>query len=120
MVAIKAAHIKLGDKDIWPGLPWTWEDTARIQDECRQRAIDKGAVGMNVTFDASKEYSEYMSMFPKYGQRQKIMKMIYPPKVHKPRFYLEDDELRYLAEKLEGVNDPIGKDILDRIMLTLK
>jgi hypothetical protein len=78
MVAIKTAHQKLTAKDIWPGLPWTWEDSSRIQDECRQRAIEKGITTQpELYFAAAREYENYMGMFPRLSDRQKIMSRIY-------------------------------------------
>jgi hypothetical protein len=78
MVAIRAAHKKLTTKDIWPGLPWDWNDSLRIQDECRQRAIEKGiTTHPELSFAAAREYENYMRMFPRLSERQKIMSRIY-------------------------------------------
>lgn len=74
MVAIKAAHIPLSDRDIWPGLPWNAKDTLRIMDECEQRARDKGITAHpDLYFATNREYEAYMHQFPRYGERQKIM-----------------------------------------------
>lgn len=114
MVAIKAAHIPLSDRDLWPGLPWTWEDTLRIKDECRQRAIDSGITDpVRLVFAEGREWEKYMNSFPKYGERQRIMKIVKPMK--KAPGLFSEEEWNYLLEKLSGVNDPIGQDIAEKI-----
>lgn len=119
MVAIKAAHERLNMKDLWPGLPWTREDTLRIQDECRQRAIDSGVTEHPyLQFAAAREYEKYMSMFPSFGERQKIIARIYPY-VPAPKLDLTDEEKQYIIERLFGANDEVGQNILKKLQLTL-
>lgn len=119
MVAIKAAHRKLTAKDLWLGLPWTWEDTSRIQDECRQRVIDSGETNeMKIRFAAAGEWEQYIQSFPRYGEQQQILKSIYPAK-KTIGIQLSEEELQYLHDKLYGVNDPIGATIFEKIQLTL-
>jgi hypothetical protein len=120
MVAIKAADKKLVPRDIWPGLPWTWKDTARIKAECYQKALDKGHDGIAAQFKASNEWMDYLNSFPSYSQQQQIMKQIYPPAKPNPSLNLTEEELDYLLEKLHGINDPIGQDILRKIQTALK
>lgn len=117
MVAIKAAHIPLSDKDLWPGLPWTWEDTLRIQDECRQRAIDSGITEEpRLTFAAAREWEKYLNSFPKYSERQKIMKIV-KPFIREPKEGLfTEEEITYLLEKMSRVNDPVGQAIVEKLM----
>jgi hypothetical protein len=118
MVAIKAAHERLHDRDIWPGLPWNARDTLRIQDECRQRAIDSGVTEHPyLQFAAAREYEKYMSMFPRLGERQRIMARIYPY-VSTPKLDLTDEEKQYIIERLFGVNDEVGQNILKKLQLT--
>lgn len=118
MVAIKAAHISLNARDLWPGLPWDWKDTHRIQDECRQRAIDSGVTEEPyVSFAAAREWEKYLQSFPRLSERQKILNKIYPMVVAKRKSTLElsDEELDYLIDKLFGVNDPIGHSALEKL-----
>lgn len=120
MVAIKAADKRLYDRDIWPGLPWTGEDTLRIKDECRQRAIDAGITEEPALyFAAAREWEKYLQSFPTYSERQKIMSRIYPI-VPKPKTDLTDDEIQYLIDRLFGANDEIGQNILKKLQLTLE
>jgi hypothetical protein len=120
MVSIKSTDKRLCDRDIWPGLPWNWKDTHRIQDECRRRAIETGITEEpNLSFAASREYSKYMSHFPSFGDRQKIMSKIYPMKPSKPKLDFTEEELKYLADRLFGANDELGQNILIKIQLTL-
>ena len=122
MVALRAAHERLNDKDIWPGLPWTWKDTLRIQDECRQRAIDSGITEEpRLTFAAAREYEKYMQQFPRFGERQKIMEKIHRTRMKppKPKLELTEEEMQYLADRLFGANDEIGQSILKKLQLTL-
>lgn len=119
MVAIKAAHERINVKDLWPGLPWTWEDTLRIQDECLQRAIASGVTEQPyLQFAAAREYEKYMSMFPRLADRQRIMARIYPY-VPTPNLDLTDEEKQYIIERLFGANDEVGQNILKKLQLTL-
>lgn len=114
MVAIKPAHVPISDKDLWPGLPWTWEDTLRIKDECRQRAIDSGITEEPyLYFAAEREWEKYLNSFPRYGDRQKIMRLV----KHRERNFgmFTEEEWNYLLEKLVGVNDPVGQSVADKI-----
>jgi len=116
MVAIKPANERLNAKDLWPGLPWTSKDTLRIRDECRQRAIESGVTESHyLVFAEAREWKNYMSMFPRVGDRQKILAKIYPSKKPKQSIGFTDEELGYIQEKLSGVNDPLGRNILDKI-----
>ena len=122
MVAIRAAYDRLNDKDVWPGLPWTWKDTLRIQDECRQRSIDSGITEEpRLTFAAAREYEKYMQQFPRFGERQKIMESIHATRrvPSKPKLELTEEEMRYIADRLFGANDDVGQSILHKIGLTL-
>ena len=122
MVAIRAAHDRLNDRDIWPGLPWSWKDTHRIQDECRQRVIDSGVTEEpRLTFAAAREYEKYMQQFPRFGERQKIMEKIHRTRMKpsKPKLELTEEEIQYLADRLFGANDEIGQSILKKLQLTL-
>lgn len=122
MVAIKAAHERLCDKDIWPGLPWTWKDTHRIQDECRQRAIDSGITEEpQLTFAAAREWERYLQQFPRLADRQKIMNAIHSTRMKpsKPKLELTEEEMCYLTDRLFGANDEIGQSILKKLQLTL-
>jgi hypothetical protein len=121
MVAIKAAHERLNAKDLWPGLPWTWEDTLRIQDECRQKAIDSGVTEHPyLQFAAAREYEKYMSMFPRFGDRQKIMASIYPHKRTNFGVSLTEEEAQYLVDRLFGANDEVGQRILSKLQSSLE
>lgn len=122
MVAIKGAYERLNDKDIWPGLPWTWKDTHRIQDECRQRAIDSGITEEpQLTFAAAREWEKYLQQFPRYGDRQKIMDRIHATRrvPAKPKLDLTKEEMLYIADRLFGANDEVGQVILKKLQLTL-
>lgn len=114
MVAIKAAHIPLSDRDLWPGLPWTWEDTLRIKDECRQRAIDSGITDpVRLVFAEGREWEKYMNSFPKYGERQRIMKIVKPMK--KAPGLFSEEELDYLLSRLQIPNDEVGQAIVEKL-----
>lgn len=121
MVAIKAAHERLNVKDLWPGLPWTWEDTLRIQDECLQRAIDSGVTEQPyLQFAVAREYEKYMSMFPRLANRQRIMARIYPHKRTDFGVPLTEEEAQYLVGRLFGANDEVGQRILSKLQSSLE
>ena len=120
MVVIKSTERPLSASDIWPGLPWKWEDSHRIEDECRQRAVDSGITKEpQLSFAAAREYEKYMRLFPRLAERQKIMSRIYPHKRTNFGIPLTEEEAQYLADRLFGANDEVGKNILRKIMLTL-
>lgn len=116
MVAIKAAHLKLHAKDLWPGLPWTWEQELEIRDMLKQELIDKGITEHpELYFAEGRSWETYMQQFPKYGERQKIVAAIYPAKTKKAPTIFTEEELDYIYERLEGSNDPVGQSVLLKI-----
>jgi hypothetical protein len=121
MVAIKSTDKKLNSKDIWPGLPWTWEDTHRIQEECRQKVIDSGITEeLYLSFRAAREWEIYMQMFPSLRERQEILAKIYPPIKPLPRVNLSEEEMEYVVNRLFGANDPVGQSIVSKLKLVLE
>lgn len=121
MVAIKSTERKLSDRDIWPGLPWDWKDTLRIQDECRQRAIDAGITEEpKLSFAAAREWEKWLRMFPSFKERQQIMDRIYPMKVSKPKPVFTEEEIDYMISRFFGANDEVGQSILKKLQLTLE
>lgn len=119
MVAIKPAHIRLHDKDLWPGLPWKWGDEHKIRDMLREELISQGITEHPELFFAeARAWEKYLQQFPRFGDRQKILKKIYPPKPPDVRLPFTKDVIEYLIEKLDGINDPLGQDILQKLLLT--
>lgn len=117
MVSIKAAHERLNDRDIWPGLPWDWKDVLRIQDECRQRVIDSGITEEpKLSFAAAREWEKYLHSFPRFGERQQIMRRIHATrsKPVRPKLELTEEEMQYLIDRLFGANDDVGQSILKK------
>jgi len=114
MVSIKRADSKLSIKDLWPDAPWTWDQMSQIKKDAHQRALDKGCSYEEVTFSAAREYEDFMSKFPSYGERQRILRRIYPEIVN-PYFALSEEEIDYLIEKLHGANEPIGHELLQKL-----
>lgn len=120
MVAIKPAHIPLNAKDIFPDLPWEWKDELRIRDMLRQKVIAEGITTHPEQFFAEQRaWEDYLRSFPRLRERQEILKSIYPPKKPEPTCTFTKEELWYIEEKLIGANEPIGRDILNKIGLTL-
>lgn len=115
MVAIKPAHIKLTIRDLLPGALWEWEDVNRKKDEIQEELEAAGITDPNkLHFAVASEFEKYLNSFPTYSERQKIMKRIYPV-VKSYSFKFTQEELEYLREKLHGVNDPVGQQILQKI-----
>lgn len=116
MVAIKPAHEKLRPNDIWPDMPWTWTDVSRIKEECRQRALLKESELDKVFFAAAREWELYLQSFPSLKERQQILNNIYPTAVYFSMSFTEE-ERDYLVEKLFGINDEIGQNILKKLFV---
>lgn len=120
MVAIKSAPERLYDRDIWPGLPWRWGDELKIRDMLREELIAQGITEHpQLYFAEGRAWERYMQQFPKYSERQKIMKRLYPHVQTAWGLSLTKEEAEYLLEKLHGVNDPLGQSIKEKIKLTL-
>ncbi len=64
-------------------------------------------------FAAAREYEAYMQQFPRYAERQQIMKRLRPMQRNFGMF--TEEEWNYLLEKLAGVNDPVGQSVADKI-----
>jgi hypothetical protein len=59
---------------------------------------------------------DYQATQPILKERQALMKVFYPM-TGSYGISLKEEELDYLIEKLEMVNDHIGRDILDKLIL---
>ena len=125
MVAIKAAHIPLFDRDLWAGLPWEWGDEHRIRSMLREQLIEQGVTEHpELYFAEARAWQHYMQQFPRYGERQKIVRRIQTanktlePKKSNIDFTYE--EVRYLVDKLFGVNDDLGYHLKQKLGELLK
>lgn len=120
MVAIKPAHKQLTMRDLWPDAAWDWGDEHKIRKKLRQELIDSGMSDpTELYFAEARAWERYLQAMPRYGDKQKILKKIYPPKAVVRDGQLTKDELDYMIQKLHGVNDDLGyslKEKLERMM----
>lgn len=116
MVALKTG--KLSDRDIWPDLLWTDKEWHAKRDEIAAHLRSKGLSGFELTFAISRAMAAYSQPFPKWGERQKIMRRIYPPAPRIAPEMLTDEERAYLIERLAGVNDEVGQGLLRKLVST--
>lgn len=61
---------------------------------------------------------DYQMSQPSLRERQAIRNRIFPAR-HRLTAHLDDEEIRYLAERLAGANDEIGQRIAARMISAL-
>lgn len=114
MVAIKKG--RLFPRDIWPDGLWTGEDWNDYREGRREHHLAQGLNAVEAWFKACRDVEDYYKKtMPRFGDRQKIMKRIYPPKPATPRG-LTDDEKQYLIELLEVSNHELGQSIYSKLI----
>ena len=104
---------RLTGKDIWPDLLWTDADWHRKRDEFEAQLRAKGFVVPHLFFEISRMMAEYQRRFPSYGDRQRVMSAIYPPK--KGTGLFTEEEKEFIRFKLLGSNDPHAEEILRKL-----
>lgn len=117
MVALKTG--KLSDRDIWPDLLWTDKEWHAKRDEIEARLRAEGLTGHELFFAISRGVEAFSRRFPRWGERQKIMRRLYPPVARPTAQTLTDEERDYLIERLSGANDDVGQSILRKLVSTL-
>jgi hypothetical protein len=75
-------------------------------------------------FEVYKRYIERHRHDLTYGQRQDLaawlgLKWVAPRYLKEPRPALTPEEIAYLVERLEGVNDPVGASALAKLRAML-
>lgn len=111
-----ALHNKrLSEREIFRGVLWNDEQWHAMRDVFRAELEAEGIDDFRLTFAISRKMEEYQQAQPSLRDRQQIMKRIYPPKRYPPSLDLTDEERVWLIERLDGINDPIGCDILAKL-----
>lgn len=111
---------KLSINDILPDNLWDDEMWSAKRNEFLSEMRKEGVPEISFVFELSRRMQEYQSRFPSYREQQEIMRRIYPPvRSSTANLALTEEELSYLLEKLSGVNDPIGQDILVKVQSLL-
>lgn len=118
MVALHNRHLTA--RDIWPDGIWSWKDEQRACDEVSLELFEEGIKGPEAVFEESRRMSARYAATPPMRQHQEIMRRIYPPAPPQPSARLTREELEYIAEKLQGVNDPVGAGILKKALTALQ
>lgn len=120
MVAIKSTHLPLTARDLWPDLPWDWEQESEIRDHLRKELEDSGRYNdpTELYFAEAKAWNDYLNRFPRLADRQKILDTMYPRQKAFGMSFTEE-ELNYLRNRLHGSNEAIGQNILKKLELTL-
>ena len=106
---------KLSHKELFRGVLWTDTDWRRMRDGFIAELKAKGVEEPELRFAASRMMEDYQRKQPSMKERQQIVARIYPPKRPSPRLDLTDAEIDWLADHLAGINDPVGRDILDKL-----
>lgn len=96
-------EIRADDRD-W----FTWRGIAKIRSACEKQAANEGLAGIELFLRSQDLFSKLLSERTNYRQRQQDRKQYVSDT--KP-VWLTSDEIEYLMERLEGVNDPTGQDI---------
>lgn len=120
MVAIKSTHLPLTARDLWPDLPWDWEQESEIRDRLKKELEDSGKYNdpTELYFAEAKAWEDYLNRFPRIADRQRILAAIYP-RQKSLGISLTEEELNYLRDRLYGSNEELGQIILKKLELTL-
>lgn len=104
---------RLTARDIWPDILWDDKDWHRKRDEFEALLREEGFVAPKLFFELSRMMAEYQRRFPSYGERQRLMAAIYPPK--KSTGLFTEEEKEFIRFKLLGSNDPLAEEILRKL-----
>lgn len=85
----------------------------QIHEDMRNQGLDPNTP--KGYFEAERRYREAHKNDLSYRERQKIWLKTQRISNKPPISRLTPEEIDYLMEKLEGVNHPTGKDILDKL-----
>ncbi len=106
---------KLTAKDIWPGVLWTRKEWFALSDRYRAQLIAKGIQEPQLSFRLSRMIEDYQRTQPSMRERQEILRRIYPPRIAPPKGPFTKEELDWLLERLDRVNDPVGVNIVTKL-----
>lgn len=119
MVGIRSG--RLSEKDVFRGVLWTGEQENAKRTEIEKQLKEEGwTVPHLIFFETEKRLMLYKQSQPGWKERQEIWNRIYPTKRVRSPVIFTDAELSYIEEKLWGVNEGIGVDILEKISKYLK
>jgi len=105
---------KLTTQDVFLGILWTERQVIEFRRGEEIRLINEGYSHIEAILMAAELTRKRLHAQPNLRARQNVMQSIRPVKyAHSLSF--SEEEIDWLLEKLEGVNDPIGVDILDKI-----
>lgn len=100
--------------ELFRGNLWTDEQHNDKKSELRAKLIADGCEAPHLEFELSDAMMEYGKDLPRMRDMQEIFKRFWPaPKYYSPHFTKE--EVEYLLDKLYGVNEPIGQDVLAKL-----
>lgn len=105
---------RLTARDIWPENIWDWDQESAKQDEIAAEIAEEGLTGSEATFALSNRMMAHRARYPSFKDQQAVMKRIYP---RRPLcgLSLTPEETDWLIERLTGVNDPLGVDVLAKL-----
>lgn len=103
------------DIEVKPAEWMSWEGVSQIKRRIADRLT---AEGVNVQswrghMQMQAIFADLLDARPSYRERQQAW-LARQPKAA-PSVVLTDEERAYLLEKLQGVNDPVGRALLDRL-----
>ena len=116
---------RLTQRDLFPDLLWDDQQRFRLIDQIRAAMIaegwnfDAGGLdGARAGFELSKRIDADQNRFPPYGERQAIMRSLYPAIRAPAPFSL--DELAMIRDRFAFDNDPAGQAIAQRAAALIK
>jgi len=111
-----ALHNKrLTHTDLFRGVLWTDTEWHAMRDKFIAELRAEGVEMPELFFRASRMMEDYQRSQPSMKERQQIAGRIYPPRPAPSRIALSEEEIDWLAERLDGVNEPVGQDILAKL-----
>ena len=110
-----ALHNKrLTHTDLFRGVLWSDKEWHALRDSYRAQLLEEGVDDFSMQFKLSRMMEAYQQTQPSMRERQQIYARLFPHKVsYQP--LLNEAEIDWLMDRLDGVNEPIGVDILNKL-----
>jgi hypothetical protein len=106
---------KLNEKDLFPGVLWTDKEWFAVKDKFFEELVAEGVEHPALQFRLSRMMENYQQAQPSMRERQKIMARIYPPQKISESGPFTPEELEWLLARLDGVNDPVGQGVVEKL-----
>lgn len=91
----------------------TWEGVRAVREDCDRQASDEGLEGIEKFFRVQRLFEDRLNQRPSFAQKCREFRE--RSATNRVDNALTADEIEWLADRLAGVNDPIGVAILSKL-----